>query len=258
MMSRMCCFSRPVISVSATNIFAREAPEGGQYLAYSMTLSAAEDLAMILPLPVPPGALEDAITFIDLSGYPAFFSDLAKGFPEPVAVGRGPIPRSNPAPLAVVEVGSFEASFVPTVDDFERLDPRFRLPVVMWSRLGGYGSFGFAVFKLKAGNKRIHPMAFVFPRADASKLFFPTVHIHDGDIHAEADFDHALFCQRAERPANGLPTSVAPDRTWSRSAEPARVFARPARSQGLIEGDAHCLRRRIKGRAPNRDIYVDA
>ncbi|MEP7123643.1 MAG: hypothetical protein ABJE95_22135 [Byssovorax sp.] len=31
-----------MISVSATNIFAREAAEGGQYLAYSMTLGAAD------------------------------------------------------------------------------------------------------------------------------------------------------------------------------------------------------------------------
>jgi hypothetical protein len=49
----MCCFSRPVIDVSRTNIFARAAPEGRQYLADAMTLRAAEDLAMILPLPDP-------------------------------------------------------------------------------------------------------------------------------------------------------------------------------------------------------------
>ena len=48
----MCCFSQPVISVSATNIFARLAPEGRQYLVYSMFLQATKDLAMILPLPV--------------------------------------------------------------------------------------------------------------------------------------------------------------------------------------------------------------
>jgi hypothetical protein len=58
----MCCFSKPMTSVSATSIFAREAPGGGQYLAYSMTVAATEDLAMILPLPVPLGAREGAVS----------------------------------------------------------------------------------------------------------------------------------------------------------------------------------------------------
>lgn len=77
------------------------------YLAYSMTLATAESLAMILPLPVPLGSPERAVRFIDLSGDPGLFTDLAKGFPEPVAAGPGPLARSAPkaAPLAVVEVG---------------------------------------------------------------------------------------------------------------------------------------------------------
>jgi hypothetical protein len=36
----MCCFSRPVIVVSATNIFARPAEGGRQFLIYSMNLKA--------------------------------------------------------------------------------------------------------------------------------------------------------------------------------------------------------------------------
>ena len=39
----MCCFSRPVDRVANTNIFARSAKEGRQFLVYSMTLSAKED-----------------------------------------------------------------------------------------------------------------------------------------------------------------------------------------------------------------------
>ncbi len=50
----MCCFSRPVISVSQTRIFARSAEQGRQLLIYQMALNANQDLAMILPLPVPP------------------------------------------------------------------------------------------------------------------------------------------------------------------------------------------------------------
>jgi len=43
-----------------------------------------------------------------------------------------------------------------------------------------YEDFGFAVFKLRAGLKRIHSMALEFPRRDPKSLFFPTVHVHDG------------------------------------------------------------------------------
>ena len=49
----MCCFSRPVSTVADTNIFARAGKDGRQYLADSMNFSAAEDLAMILPIPTP-------------------------------------------------------------------------------------------------------------------------------------------------------------------------------------------------------------
>ena len=52
----MCCFSRPVQSVSATKIFSRDAGNGKQFLVYSMTYRAGEDLAMVLPLPTPPEA----------------------------------------------------------------------------------------------------------------------------------------------------------------------------------------------------------
>jgi hypothetical protein len=35
----------------------------------------------------------------------------------------------------VREVGSFEASYVPKIADFSRLDERFRLPVAVWKKL---------------------------------------------------------------------------------------------------------------------------
>src|SRR5262245_2257898 len=125
----MCCFSRPVDSVTNTNIFARGAAAGRQFLAYEMTLAAKEDLAMILPLPVPPGCAEDAVRFIDLEGYPGFFADLKSGFPEPASRSApGVAAGGKGKALAVVEVGSFEASFVPAAKDFARLDERFRLP----------------------------------------------------------------------------------------------------------------------------------
>jgi len=59
-----------VQSVKATQLYARSGDAGRQFLVYSMTLRAKEDLAMVLPLPVRAGSGE----FIDLSGYPKDFT----------------------------------------------------------------------------------------------------------------------------------------------------------------------------------------
>lgn len=81
----MCCFSRPVESVTATKIFARGFPLGAekerQFIVYSMRLKAEEELAMVLPIPAKPGTGENAARFINLESYPQFFTDMEKGFP---------------------------------------------------------------------------------------------------------------------------------------------------------------------------------
>ena len=249
----MCCFSGPVESVTNTNLFARSAGEGRQFLVYEMTFSSKNDVAMILPLPVPPGSPEDALQFIDLKGYSAFFKDLKLGFPEPVSRSLG-LKAERPAaeaaaPLPVVEVGEFEASFVPRVKDFSRLDERFRLPEQAWEKLPTYADYGFAVFKLKKGARTVHPMAFRFPRRDPKRLFFPTVHIHDGKVHPKAKFDHSLYCQGRE----GEPLSL---REWRESSVPAGRFMKSDQAQGLIEAEQHCYLKAIRGEHANEDIRV--
>src|SRR6185503_5945530 len=69
----MCCFTRPVQSVSSTRIFARMGNEGRQFLAYSMNYLAKEDLAMVLPIPIAPGTGEAGVKFISLEAYPELF-----------------------------------------------------------------------------------------------------------------------------------------------------------------------------------------
>ncbi|HSH04685.1 MAG TPA: hypothetical protein VLL52_19390 [Anaerolineae bacterium] len=189
----MCMFSGNVGYVGKTKIFARGEGER-QYLVYEMTYEAEEALAMILPVPVPRGTGEDGVSFINLEGYPKFFEDLAGLFAN--------ITRSQSrhfgmvaANLAVVEVGSFIASFVPTIGDFERLSPQFQLDEGIWSQLPQYQDYGFVVFQLDKGRKHVHPMAFSFPRRDSSRLFFPTVHVHEGDVPDKAEFEHDLYCQ---------------------------------------------------------------
>src|SRR3954453_12532236 len=128
----MCCFSQPVEFVNDTQIFARATAGGSQYIAYQMNYDSPSENAMILPIPVRQPASDDSLRFIDLKEYENFFGDLARGFPyrEPVSVGccSGHPKATTKAALRVFEVGNYVASFVPTRNDFERLDARFRLP----------------------------------------------------------------------------------------------------------------------------------
>jgi hypothetical protein len=249
----MCIFSRPVTSVTATKIFARPEDKGRQFLVYSMSIEAGNELAMILPLPVRLPAGEKDVEFIDLKAYPQFFSDLDRGFPEPprnlstsLSEGRG---VASAHMLAVVTVGDFEASFVPSVKDFSRLDERFRLADDVWKKLPGYGNYGFAVFKLKPGAMTVHPMAFSFPRRDLQTVFFPTVHIHDGKAHEKAEFDHMIYCQ--SRPGERLSIHK-----WEESHTHPIGYMQVDKTKGIVLPDQHCYKREMHGLLANRDTFL--
>jgi hypothetical protein len=258
----MCCFSRPVPYVAGTKIFARAHGDGRQALVYSMRFAAAEELAMILPIPVPPSPPEDALRFVSLEGYDRFFDDVRKAFPAMrVEASRGPaLPAAAPqAKLVVHDVGDFEASFVPRQADFDRLDERFKLDPAVWAKLPQYADWGFAVFKLKpkkagtlarlfrrAKKQRVHPMAFVFPNRHPEQLFFPAVHVHDGEVHETADFDHTLYGQ----------LDGEPDEPWERSEKALGAVMNAERAKGLVDPEAHCWRRVIRGPHENRDITL--
>ena len=106
------------------------------------------------------------------------------------------------------------------------------------------------MFKLKEGKKKIHPMAFDFPQADPSTLFFPTVHIHDGKVHDKADFDHDLYCQAGEAGETG------PLVHWRESIGPANSFVNIARAQKLLDPEAHVYLKTITGMQKNADTLV--
>lgn len=248
----MCCFSQPINDVTNTNIFARMDVTGRQTVVYNMKLDTPVDVSMILPIPVKPPAAEDAVKFIDLSGYPTFFNDLAKGFPVQRAQNTFGIASysksAGSAPLEVQKVGSFDASFVPTIKDFSRLSPQFRLPAGTWESIPAYKFFGFAVFKLRKGSSVVHPMAFTFPTAVPKDLFFPTMHIHDRTIHPKEVFHHTLYCQ--------VPAQTRAMIHWVESPALARTFVDVKKTAGIIVGDSHIYRMKLDGLMKNQDTVI--
>lgn len=273
----MCVFSQAVSSVCNTKIFARVI--GGapprQILVYEMEFSAAGDLAMLLPLPTPKGSAEDALQFVSLEDYPQFFTDMKKGFPEMLtrSAPSGASPTNAAKTLKVHDVGAFEASFVPTGADFSRLDERFRLPAGVLEAIPGVGDYGFAVFKLKAGeSQKVHPMALTFPTRNPQQIFYPTSHVHDGTFPSRAVFDHALYFQgsdtmrlplsldtgtgRLGRLAGqviGVAGGAKPPQT---SVSKASEFMEVSAERGLVDGDMKIHRFVLKERLPNRDAVL--
>lgn len=253
----MCCFTRPVSHVAATKIFARFLDRETQCIVYEMQADIREELAMILPIPVVQPADEKAVIFSDFSTYPNFFKDLDKAFPQPVAAAaRGGFDKNQPfsipmEPLEVQRVGSFNASFVPTIADFSRLDPQFRLDDAVWKSLPQYKDFGFAVFKLRKGSKHVHPMAFRFPTAMPNRIFFPTVHIHDGKVHEEEEFDHALYAQ-------AWTNAVIKGASWQESERNAGQFVNGPKAKDFVWGGGHLYKCEMVGKFKNEDVVAAA
>lgn len=273
-------FSRPVESVARTRLFARVV--GGergapprQHLVCSTQFSAPEDLALILPLPTPPEAGEDAVRFVDLSGYPGFFDDFGRGFGEEPAsqATQDRAPPNGSEPLAVQDVGAYEASFVPRRADFSRLDPRFRLPEAAARALPCPANYGFAVFRRKAGQRQqVHPLALSFPTRNFQQIFFPTAQFYGGEWLRRVSFDHLLYFQGSEAMRLPLGFDVGTHRLGrlvggvlgvgggvkppEASRDFARAFVDLDAAQGLVDGDLKVLRFVLRATLPNRDVVL--
>ena len=199
---------------------------------------------MALPLPVVPGSADDAVKFISLEDYTAFFSHLDALFPgEAVPASLSlELALDDDLTLEIHEVGAFEASFVPSIADFSRLDERFRIAPEIWGQVEGYRDYGFAVFKLKKGShQHVHPMALAFPTRSPEQVFFPTLHIHDGAYHPDAEFSHALFCQVDE---DVMPTEQ-------------RLPATPRRDIEIPSFGSVAVARTVESPTPRMDAFME-
>jgi hypothetical protein len=105
-------------------------------------------------------------------------------------------------------------------------------------------------------------MAFEFDTRLGESVFFPTVHIHDGTVHAEADFDHTLYVQsktldtRAAADYDGA-DSVDENTGFVRSIAAAKTFVSTALAQGLVDPELLVHKATLFGTLPNRDTVYE-
>lgn len=223
------------LRVSSTRIFARMVASGVQALGVGMTLASKTDVALVIPLPVRAGGGDRAVRFMDLRHRPSMFEDLDELFE------RYPPPRSS-----VPTVGAAIATYLPTVGDFERLDPRFRVPPALIEAMPQYRDHGFAVFQFAAVSGVVLPMGLRFATRELDRLFFPTVHMHDGRWHTTVSFDHTLYYQHVA--VRALGESNDGDRSG---------FVLPSHSYGrLLDVNTPVLRRQVRGALPNEDTWI--
>ncbi|MFT3692397.1 MAG: hypothetical protein QM831_04600 [Kofleriaceae bacterium] len=237
------------IFVAKTKLFAR-LDDDVQYLVYQMSINVGSEVAMVLPLPVIETS-ETAVEFLDLSKAPTMFDTLNSAFPdheELMLLSLTPQSRSfgERPTLVVHKVGSFEASYVPSLGDMDRLDKRFRVSDDVWKQLPEYKTYGFAVFKLAKGDHEIHPMGMKWRTSQPGKLFFPTVHVHDGELHQTAKFDHKLYFQ----------TDGAPDLESEVAIERASRVPYIANCANTVERDTPLYRVELDGMLANTDTWV--
>lgn len=247
----MCIFSQAVRYVSNTRIYARCDHER-QILVYEMRFASDGDLAMILPVPTN-GQEDDRMKFISLADYPRFFDDMDRCFPDTklTRAGSGPFAVAAAATLVVHRVGAFDATFVPSMEDFGRLDTRFRLSEDVWRQLPRYSDFGFAVFQLRAGDMQVHPMALSFATRHPETLYFPTSHVHDGIVHPVAAFDHTLYAQVESAAPGWRQGKILPEKVMNFGN-----LLVADRTRGLVDRGAPLVRLNLIGDLPNQDVWL--
>ncbi len=104
-------------------------------------------------------------------------------------------------------------------------------------------------------------MAFEFKSRFADQLFFPTIHIHDGEVHETEHFDHMLYLQNPAWDklvgSYAGPSRADPATGFVRSKAVASQYCRMQQSEGLLAPDALLHRRKVNGNLKNMDYVFD-
>ncbi len=249
-------FTRPVRVAGATNIFARAAKDGRQFLAYNFRYEAADDFALILPLPTPPETLPTDVRFIDLSGYDSFFSDLRHGFPElereaeKVSLTDRIIEKVRD--WLDIDPTRAAITFAPNPAALSHIADEFQVTPAVRRALDRFGATGCVCLKLTAGANRVPPLAIEFPRRQPDRLFFPTA-LAAGDVYeARASFNYHLFGQLPHCP----PTWRSSTSSGDERLRLARDWLKVDKSSGLLAPDLPIVWQRLSGLHDNLDAYV--
>lgn len=267
----MCCFSRPVESVSNTEILVCDAG-ARQLTVYGnrVQLRGGAPTAMILPVPCTAAhraTPECGIKVYDMSAAGPLFARLATLFPSHGTRGFGletMLGRADTSPLEVRRSGSYRFTIVPSLADFGRLrhevfgmDPASPLATLFAAHYSD--GFAFLVCIMDA-SAAFAPIAYEHDMHARGAVFVPTRHYHgDGAPEAVAhDWDHAIVslgCVGAEagaeasgyRDADGGIELAA----YLGAGGVALPFPVPSRVHASV-----LHRRVIKGSAPNDDIWL--
>lgn len=257
-------FADVVQRVYRTRIFSAMESVEQQILVYDARVATKVRNAMILPIPTRPGT-QAAIELVDLSGYASFFDTLSSMFEEAVSAA---MPCATPAQsvLAVVRVGAFEASIVPTVDDLSRLDRRFSFAgesFLPWRRKRGlldvvrdrYADHAFVVYQIAKGESHLHPFGLRF-KTRYQSLFFPTLHVHDGDAPAQTPFDHELYAQRASFLSEEMERTGQP--FWEVARNERSTLPARGSLPSFVDSRSPVIRMQVGGLLPNQDTFARA
>jgi len=79
-------------------------------------------------------------------------------------------------------------------------------------------------------------------------VFFPTLHIHDGEVHPKERFDHTLYLQASS-------TNLARG-GWSESPALAVTNVKCGLTHGMIRPEMHVYQQVMRGKFDNGDVVA--
>ena len=185
----MCIIQGLVKEVSKTKIMVAPLAHHRQLTVYAnkVSMGNTQYRAMILPFPCSKGE------FFDLSVYPELFDDLnMMCWPQvksnSYSYSDGAQASCNNS-LAVVQVGSYHASIVPTLSDFSRINTQvFSLDTKVKDFLQTYYPTGYSFMVCQLDeNKEYHPFGYIHDTLPSGQLFIPTMHYHQHQKNIQTD-----------------------------------------------------------------------
>jgi hypothetical protein len=178
----MCIISGPVQSVNSTKLLALPSRNKQRQLTvYSNSVITPNSNAMCLPVPTP-----ETVRFERVPK--DIFEQCSKSFRKSMTRG-GPIlslgnHTKSRVPLQIQSHGSYDVVLVPSIDDIDRVPPKFTVlsnEVIEFLKASYPSHFGIVLCRLKKGATNYEPFAYSHAMQANKQLFYPTKHFHTMD-----------------------------------------------------------------------------